>query len=582
MNQEIQKSPEDVKAFDKSIKRLFKEFKVYRKIIILSIIFAILGTFLSVISPNMLADLIDEIGRDLNIIHGVSDIKLVMSDIDMEKIKSMTITLAIIYLVSAICMYIQAEKMADVTNGVALDLRRRISRKINNLHFRYFDKHSLGDILSRTTNDIDTIAQSMNQAFESLFTSIILVIGTIVMMFVTNWIMALTAIFSTLLGVVLTEELLRRSQKYFVSRQKELGNLNEHIEETYSNLKFINAYNGKKDVIEKFDKLNEKVYKANRKSQFLSGMMQPVMEFIGNFGYVAVCIVGAILTMNNMTSFGVIIAFIAYVELFTSPLTQIAQSITFLQSSAAASYRVFEFLDEKELKECKDIKTKLNKKDVMGNIEFNNVEFRYFYNKLPTIKNASFKISSGEKVAIFGIAGSGKTTLMKTLLKFNEIDSGEILIDGISIENLSRKNIHKLCTFVFQEPWIFTGTVKENILYNRKDISKKRLEEVCKSIGLDEIINKLPKKYNTVISDKYNLSAGEKQLIAIARGIIEEAPIFILDEATSNLDVDTEQKVFKAISEISKAKTLIVISHRSSVKKYVDRVMVLKDGIIKG
>ncbi len=635
MIKKIKESPQNVKAFNISIKRLFKELKGFKRLILVSIIFAILGTFLSVIGPNMLSNLTDEIGKELkvdhdnldyliketedvdktiiindvkislkdqqdfkNIVNNIDDTssnlkiyskvddmpesvkKVIMPEMDMNKIKKMTLILVVIYVISAVCMYVQAENMADVTNGLAKKLRMRISKKINNLHFRYFDKHSVGDILSRTTNDIDTIAQSMNQAFENLFTSIILVIGTVIMMFVTNWIMAITAIVSTILGIVLAEELLRKSQKHFVSRQKELGILNEHIEETYSNIRFIKAYNGKKVAFDKFEKLNKKMYQANRKSQFLSGMMQPVMEFIGNFGYVAVCIVGAILTMNGMTSFGVIIAFIAYIELFTSPLTQIAQSTTFLQSSAAASFRVFEFLDEKELKNEGDIINILEKEKTRGDIEFNNVDFRYYYSKEPTIKNASFKIKSGEKVAIIGPVGSGKTTLMKNLLKFNEIDTGDITIDGNSIKSLKRSDIHKVCTFVFQEPWIFTGTIKENIVYNRKNVSKEQIDKVCKELGLDVLIQKLPKGYNTKISDKYNLSAGEKQLIAIARGILEETPIFILDEATSNLDMEAEKKVYEAISNISKVKTLIVISHRDSVVNYVDRIIKVKDGKI--
>lgn len=635
MIKRLKKSPQNVGTFNISIKRLFKELKGFKRLILVSIIFAILGTFLSVIAPNMLSNLTDEIGKELKVDHGnldyliketedvdktiiINDVKIslkdqqefknilnniddtssnleiyskvddmpesvkkvIMPEMDMNKIKKTTLILVVIYVISAVCMYVQAENMADVTNGLAKKLRMRISKKINNLHFRYFDKHSVGDILSRTTNDIDTIAQSMNQAFENLFTSIILVVGTVIMMFVTNWIMAITAILSTILGIVLAEELLRKSQKYFVSRQKELGTLNEHIEETYSNIRFIKAYNGKKTAFDKFEKLNKKMYQANRKSQFLSGMMQPVMEFIGNFGYVAVCIVGAILTMNGMTSFGVIIAFIAYIELFTSPLTQIAQSTTFLQSSAAASFRVFEFLDERELKNEEDIINTLEKEKTRGDIEFNNVDFRYYYSKEPTIKNASFKIKSGEKVAIIGPVGSGKTTLMKNLLKFNEIDAGDITIDGVSIKSLKRSNIHKVCTFVFQEPWIFTGTIKENIVYNRKNVSKEQIDKVCKELGLDVLIQKLPKGYNTKISDKYNLSASEKQLIAIARGILEETPIFILDEATSNLDMEAEKKVYEAISNISKVKTLIVISHRDSVVNYVDRIIKIKDGKI--
>ena len=635
MNENVKKSPCDSKEFRGSIKRLIKELSVFKKMIVISIIFALIGTILSVIAPNMLSSLSDEIGKELIIEHdtldyliektdkneiteeieieGVtisveeqiefkeiidsiddtsSDMKIyskidkmpksiqevVMPDMDMGKIKQMTFTLVIVYIVSAICMYVQAENMADVTNDFAQNLRSRISRKINLLPFKYFDKHSYGDILSRTTNDVDTIAQSMNQSFENLFSSIILVIGTVIMMFVTNWIMAITAVVATIMGIVLTGKILNKSQKYFISRQKELGELNNHIEETYSNIKIIRANNGKKQTLDKFEKLNQKVYQANKKSQFLSGMMQPIMDFVGNFGYVAVCIVGAILTMNDITTFGVIIAFIAYVELFTSSFVQIAQSTTFIQSTAAASYRVFEFLDEKEDVDEKKIARILKKEDTKGQIEFCNVNF--IYNKMQALKNITTKIEAGKKVAIVGTIGSGKTTLMELLLKFYEVDSGEIKIDGISLKELKRENIHRLCTLVFQEPWVFNGTIKENIIFNRKNVSKKLLDEVCEELGLNEFINELPKRYNTKISDKDNISLGEKQLINIARGILEDAPILILDEATSNLDIETEKHVRDAIYKLAKSKTIIVISHRLTTIKDMDSIILMNNGEI--
>ena len=635
MNKNIKKSPSNSREFKTSIKRLIKELAVFKKMIIVSIIFALIGTIFSVIAPNMLSDLSDEIGKELVIEHdtlnyliektnedeikedieieGVtitvkeqiefkeiiksiddtsSDLKIyskidnmpmsiqnvVMPDMDMNKIKQMTFTLVIIYVISAICMYVQAENMADVTNDFAQNLRNRISKKINLLPLKYFDKHSYGDILSRTTNDVDTIAQSMNQSFENLFSSIILIIGTIVMMFITNLIMAITAFVSTIIGIILSKWILKKSQKYFVSRQQELGELNNHIEETYSNIKVIRANNGKKQTFEKFEKLNQKVYQANKKSQFLSGMLQPIMDFVGNFGYVAVCVVGAILTMNDITTFGVIIAFIAYVELFTSSFVQIAQSTTFIQSTAAASYRVFEFLDEKEDFNEKKITKILKKEDAKGEIEFNDVDFRY--NKTQELKNITTKIKPGEKVAIIGQTDSGKTTLMKLLLKFYQIDSGEIKIDGIPLQELKRENIHKLCTLVFQEPWVFNGTIRENIVFNRKNVSKEKLDEICKELGLDKFIKGLPKGYNTKISDKDNLSLGEKQLINIARGILEDAPILILDEATSNLDIETEKRVRDAVYKLAKSKTIIVTSHRLTNVKDMDLIIFMDNGKI--
>ena len=420
----------------------------------------------------------------------------------------------------------------------------------------------------------------MNQSLSTLVSAITLFIGTIIMMFVTNWIMAITAIVSSLLGFVFMFLILGKSQKYFTARQVELGNLNSHIEEIYSGLNVVKAYNGKKESDQKFDELNKKVYECNRKRQFLSGLMPPMMNFIGNFGYVAVCIVGALLTMNDLTTFGVIVAFIAYVRLFTSPLSQIAQAMTSLQSTAAASERVFEFLDEEEMP-SEENKTKvLDRKKVKGKIEFNQVVFQYDGNDKPTIHNFSAVAKPGQKVAIVGPTGAGKTTMVNLLMKFYEINGGDIKIDGVSINDLTRENVHSLFTMVLQDTWLFNGTIKENIIYNRENINMGRVEEVCDTVGISHFINTLSDGYDTVISDNDSVSAGQRQLITIARGMLSNSPFLILDEATSNVDTRTEELVQKAMDKLTEGKTSFIIAHRLSTIKNADLILVMKDGNI--
>ena len=460
-----------------------------------------------------------------------SSVKVVVEPyMNIDKIKNIAILLICIYLISAIFEYFEAILMTDVSNNFARKLRGNISSKINKLPLKYFDKHVIGDILSRVTNDVDTIAQSMNQSLSTLVSAITLFVGTIIMMFVTNSVMAITAILASLFGFVFMSLVLSKSQKYFVAKQNELGALNGHIEEVYSGLNVVKTYNGEKTSNEKFDELNDKLYKANWKSGFLSGLMMPMMSFIGNFGYVAVCVVGALLALNGHISFGVIVAFIVYVRLFVSPLSQIAQAMTSLQSTAAASERVFEFLDEKEMADESNIKITLDKEKVKGNIEFKNVEFKYDGNDKPTIKNFSAKAKAGEKVAIVGPTGAGKTTMVNLLMKFYDINKGEILIDGVSTKDLTRSNIHDLFTMVLQDTWVFNGSIKDNIIYNTSDVSMEMVESVCKTVGLDHFIKTLPDGYNTILNDNDSVSAGQRQLLTIARGMIQNAPFLILDE----------------------------------------------------
>lgn len=506
--------------------------------------------------------------------------KIVEPPMDMIKIKHIALLLVTLYVLSALFTYIESISMTTVSNNFAKKLRTTISEKINKLPLKYFDKHKVGDILSRVTNDVDQIAQSMNQSLATLVSATTLFIGTIIMMFITNWIMALTAILSSLFGFIFMFAVLGKSQKYFTARQEELGNLNGHIEEIYSGLNVVKTYNGVKDSDEKFEKLNKKMYEANRKSQFLSGLMMPMMTFIGNFGYVAVCIVGALLTLNDQISFGVIVAFISYVRLFTSPLSQIAQAMTQLQSTAAASERVFEFADEEEMSDQKDIARVLDKSKVKGEIEFDNVMFKYDGNDKPTINNFSAKVKPGQKIAIVGPTGAGKTTMVNLLMKFYEINSGDIKIDNVSINDLSRENIHDLFTMVLQDTWLFNGTVKENIVYSRENVPDEEIKKVCKEIGLDHFIKTLPNGYNSIISASDSISAGQRQLLTIARGMIEDAPFLILDEATSNVDTRTEELVQKAMDKLTEGRTSFIIAHRLSTIKNADLILVMQEGNI--
>ena len=505
--------------------------------------------------------------------------KVIGPKMDMDKIKSIAILLACLYIISAIFSYVEGLSMIKVANGYAKKLRSSISEKINKLPLKFFDHNLSGDILSRVTNDVDTIAQSLNNSLSTLVSSITLFIGSIIMMFVTNYIMAITAIVSSFIGFILMFIILNKSQKYFTARQKELGKLNGYIEEVYSGLSVIRTCNAKEETIKEFDKLNDKLYDCNRKSQFLSGLMGPIMGFIGNFSYVAVCIVGALLVSKDMISFGTIVAFILYIRLFTNPLSQIAQAMTSLQSTAAASERVFSLLEEEEMSSEDDITKKLDKYNVKGNIEFKNVKFGYDDDKI-IINDFTAKVKAGEKIAIVGPTGAGKTTMVNLLMKFYDINDGDILIDGTSIKDIKRSNVHSLFTMVLQDTWLFNGTIRENIIYNNKHISNKMVEDVCKVVGVDHFIKTLPNGYDSVISDNDSVSSGQRQLLTIARGMISDSPFLILDEATSNVDTRTEELVQKAMDKLMENKTSFIIAHRLSTIKNADLILVMKDGNI--
>ena len=632
---------EKAKDFKGAIKRLAKELEKQKILVLIALILALLSSVISILAPDRLSVLTDEISSSLvlrkdkleevvtksinNAVSGnyqssfeidgieisvedqnklleimqsidsetnneelyekVKELpesihKIVQPKMNIDRVKFLAIILFLMYVLSSLFSFIQSICMTLVSNKFAQNLRTRISKKINRLPLRYFDLHSIGDILSRVTNDVDTIAQSMNQSLGMLVSSISLFLGSIFMMFYTNWILALTAIISSVIGFVGMGVILGKSQKYFLARQEELGKLNGHIEEIYSGLNVVKVYNGKKSANEKFDELNKKVCMANRKSQFLSGLMHPLMAFIGNFGYVAVCIVGALLTMNDLITFGVIVAFITYVRLFTNPLSQIAQSMTSLQSTAAAGERVFEFLDVKEMDSEEKIVKKLDKESVKGKIEFDNIVFQYDNNDKPTINGFSASINPGMKIAIVGPTGAGKTTLVNLLMKFYDLDSGEIRIDDISTKELTRENIHDLFTMVLQDTWLFEGTIRDNIIYNKENVSDEEIEEVCNEVGISHFIKTLPKGLNTILGENDNVSAGERQLLTIARGMLDKSPFLILDEATSNVDTRTEELVQTAMDKLTKGKTSFIIAHRLSTIKNADLILVINNGNI--
>ncbi|MGN0992397.1 MAG: ABC transporter ATP-binding protein, partial [Bacilli bacterium] len=536
-----------------SLSKLFQYIKKYLPLIIPALLLAITSAIFSIIGPDKLSDITDTITKGL------------VTGIDLEKIKDIGIFLIIIYSLGAIFNYISGLIMAIVTNKCAKNLRKDISEKINRLPLKYFDKNSYGDVLSRVTNDVDMIAQSLNQSLGNLVSAITLFFGALIMMFVTDFTMAITAILSSLIGFAFMMVILKRSQKYFNEQQKQLGNLNGHIEEIYGGHNIVKVYNAMDEATDEFDKINERLYQSNRKSQFLSGLMPPFMSFIGNFGYVAVCVVGALLVMNDKITFGVIVAFMIYIRLFTNPLTQIAQGMTSLQSTGAASERVFNFLNEEEMDQEKNKKV-LKRDEVKGNIEFKNIEFGYNKDKT-IIKKFSAKAKAGEKIAIVGPTGAGKTTIVNLLMKFYEINKGDIIIDGVSIHDLTRENVHDLFTMVLQDTWVFNGTILENIKYNNDNISDEDVKRVCKIVGLDHYIKSLPQGYNTILNEVESLSSGQKQLLTIARAMLDDKPFLILDEATSSVDTRTEELVQDAMDKLTENKTSFIIAHRLSTIK---------------
>lgn len=567
INKAANNSFKDRKASNLSgaLLKLMKFSKAYVPAIIIALIAATIGTVFQIIGPDKIKELTNEIAKEFSV------------GIDLSAIYDIGMILVAYYLASALLSFLQSYIMASVTQRISKELRTGISEKINRLPFKYFDKVSYGDVLSRVTNDVDTIGQSLNRSIGTLVSSVTLLAGSVFMMFKTSWILALTAIFSSLTGFILMIVIMKKSQKYFVKQQEDLGKINGHIEEIYSNHNIVKVYNGEADANEKFEQINKDLFSSAWKSQFLSGMMMPVMGFVANFGYVAVCVVGATLTMKDIISFGVIVAFTLYVRLFTQPLNQIAQAANSLQQTGAAAERVFHFFDEEELPdESKSLKLP---KNIKGDVEFRHVRFGYDKEN-PVIKDFNAEVHGGQKIAIVGPTGAGKTTLVNLLMRFYELDGGEIFIDEIPISSVSRENLHEQFCMVLQDTWIFEGTVNENIAYSSIEVRQEEVIKACRSVGLDSFIRTLPNGYETVLNNKISLSAGQKQLITIARAMIRNAPILILDEATSSVDTRTEVVIQKAMDRLMRGRTSFVIAHRLSTVKNADLIFVIKDGDI--
>ncbi len=560
-------TPEGKVDFKNIFIKLLKYDKSLVRLLGISLILAFASSFLAIIGPDKLKDMTNIISKNL------------MTGIDLSQIKDIAIILIIIYALSAIFGYLDGFIITTVTSRFQRKMRNDISRKINALPLSFFDKTTIGDILSRVTNDVDTIGFTMTESLSSLVGSSTLLLGSLFMMFYTNYILAITAILSTIIGLIFVVIIIFHSQKYFNEVQKSLGEINGHIEEVFSGHNVVKAYNAEDETNEKFDKINEHLFACGRKSQFLSGLMHPLMGFTGNFGYVIVCVVGSILVINKTIDFGVIVAFMIYIKFFTRPLMQIAQSFGGFQSAAAASERVFSFLDAPEMSNEKELLDNIDINEVKGNLAFKDVSFGYQKDKT-IIKNFNVNVKKGQKIAIVGPTGAGKTTIVNLLMKFYPLEKGDIIIDNHSIHELKRKSVHDLFTMVLQDTWIFEGTIKENIRYNNKDITDEEIIDACKKVGLHHLIKTLPDGYNTIISDNESLSAGEKQLLTITRAMISKKPFLILDEATSNVDTRTEELVQKAMDKLSEGKTSFIIAHRLSTIRNADKILVVNEGKI--
>ena len=557
---------EKSKDFKGTWRKIIRYCKRYLAVIIVALICAVAGTILTILGPDKLSDLTKVITEGI------------ATGIDMERVKSIGLTLVAFYVGSAILSFGQQFIMATVTQNVTKQLRSDISGKINRLPMAYYNKTSTGDVLSRVTNDVDMISQSMNQSIGNLVSAVALFFGSLIMMFKTNVVMTLTAVIATMIGFGLMSLITSHSQKYFSRQQANLGALNGHIEEIYSGHTVVKAYNGEKNAKKVFDELNNNLRDSAFKAQSLSGLMQPLMAFIGNFGYVAVCVMGAVLTMKGYIGFEVIVAFMMYIRLFTQPLAQIAQATQSLQSAAAAGERVFAFLGAEEMSDESDKTEKLGKAE--GYVDFEHVKFGYEDTDKIIIHDFSAKAKPGQKIAIVGPTGAGKTTLVNLLMRFHEIQSGDIKIDGISTRDMKREEVRSQFCMVLQDTWLFEGTVRENLVYNTENVSEEKIEAACKAVGLDHFIRTLPHGYDTILNDQVSLSQGQKQQLTIARAMIADKPMLILDEATSSVDTRTELQIQKAMDALMQNRTSFVIAHRLSTIKNADLILVLKDGDI--
>jgi len=562
--------------FGKVMGKLVRFCRKYVPAIIVALVLGAAGTICQIIGPDKLKDMTNEITKGLPaVVHG----KPVLNSIDMGAVARIGWLLVVLYVGYALLSYIQSWMMATVTQRAAQELRESISKKINKLPLSYFDKVSYGDVLSRVTNDVDAIGQTLGQSLGSLITSATLFVGALVMMFYNNWIMALCAIGSSIIGLIIMMVIMKASQKYFTRQQVALGDVNGHVEEMYAGHTIVKAYNGEADSIRRFERYNADLYDSGWKSQFLSGLMMPLMNFVGNFGYVVVCVVGAALAMDGQIEFGVIVAFMMYIRLFTQPLSQFAQAFQNLQRCAAASERVFGFLEESEMADESGKQALLGAQghEVHGDVEFSHVRFEYEAGK-PIINDFSASVSSGQKVAIVGPTGAGKTTMVNLLMRFYEIAGGSIAIDGVDTKSVPRWNVHDQFSMVLQDTWIFNGTVRENIAYSKPGVTDEQIISACKAVGLHHYIMSLPNGYDTVLDENSSLSAGQKQLLTIARAMVQDAPILILDEATSSVDTRTEELIQKAMDALTVDRTSFVIAHRLSTIRDADMILVMNHG----
>ena len=560
------------------MKKLVHFCRHYIPAIIVALVLGAIGTVCQIVGPDKLKDMTNEISKGLPaLVNG----KPVLGAIDMDAVTHIAWLLVALYVGYAVLCYVQSWMMANVTQRTAQELREAISVKINKLPLKYFDKVSYGDVLSRITNDVDAIGQTLGQSVGSLITSVTLLVGALIMMFYNNVIMTVCAIVSSLVGLLIMGVIMKVSQKYFSRQQIALGDVNGHVEEMYAGHTVVKAYCGEADSIRAFEKYNGDLYDSGWKSQFLSGLMMPLMNFVGNFGYVVVCVVGAVLAMDGKIEFGVIVAFMMYIRLFTQPLSQFAQAFQNLQRCAAASERVFGFLEEPEMADESDKQALLgvNGKPVRGDVEFSHVKFGYDPSKT-IINDFSASVKSGQKVAIVGPTGAGKTTMVNLLMRFYEISGGSIAIDGVDTKSVPRWNVHDQFSMVLQDTWVFRGTVRENIAYSKPGVTDKQIEDACKAVGLHHYIMSLPNGYDTVLDDKATLSQGQKQLLTIARAMVEDAPILILDEATSSVDTRTEELIQKAMDALTVDRTSFVIAHRLSTIRDADMILVMNHGDI--
>ncbi len=550
-----------------AIKKILVYCRRYLPAIVIALIFAVGGSVATIIGPEKISDLMNEITEGI------------MTEINMKSFEKICFTLVAIYATGAVLNYGQQFITATVTQRTSKRLRTDIDEKINRLPLSYFDTTTKGDILSRVTNDVDTISQTLSSSSANLISSLALFVGVIYKMFRTNWILALVTIVSSLLGFVFMSLILKKSQKYFNRKQTDLGIMNGQIEEIYTNHNIVHAFGAKSQEKEKFDEVNNRLYDSNWKSQWLSGMMHPLMKFVGNFEYAFFFIVGFIFFVNehDAVTLGTIMAFVIYARLFSQPLGTFAQSLTSIQQASAASKRVFEMLEAEEQADESAKTAKIS--NVKGDVEFRNVKFGYSPEKT-IIHDFSASLKAGQKVAIVGPTGAGKTTMVNLLMRFYEIDGGDILIDGVSTKSVKREYIHDMFDMILQDTWLFDGTIRENLVYNKEGVTDSELDAACEAVGLKHFIETLPQGYDTELNEALNLSDGQKQQLTIARAMIKDAPMLILDEATSSIDTRTELVIQKAMDKLTVGRTSFVIAHRLSTIKNADIILVMKDGDI--